>query len=87
MTDEYPLDARGWANTDGAAAYVKSTRATLAIRRVKGSGPRYALQGARIYYSYAALDEWLLRRANIKSTSEVTTRKLASYRATEGKAV
>lgn len=52
-----------------AAEYLRSSRSTLAKRRLTGDGPRYFRIGRAIRYSRVVLDEWMASNAR-RSTSE-----------------
>jgi len=53
----------------GAAAYLNTSRATLARWRVQGGGPPFIKMGGRIRYDVADLDAWLESRRRV-STSD-----------------
>jgi hypothetical protein len=67
--DEYPIDSRGWCETRTAAEHALTTTGNLAILRVKGGGPRYKKAGAKVLYSFAEIDRWLLARPTMAHTS------------------
>lgn len=52
----YPVDARGYTDTKGAAAYLKVSVSKLNKDRHFGMGAEYVLFGRTVRYSYAALD-------------------------------
>jgi excisionase family DNA binding protein len=52
-----------------AAEYLRSSKSTLAKRRLTGDGPRYLRIGRAIRYARSELDEWIARSAR-RSTSE-----------------
>jgi excisionase family DNA binding protein len=56
-----------------AAAYLGSSRSTLAKRRLRGDGPRFFRLGRAIRYRREDLDEWLASRA-ARSTSDYARR-------------
>ncbi|WP_292533821.1 hypothetical protein [Methylocystis sp.] len=68
--EEYPIDERGIAPPDEAASYIHSTKATLAVWRHQGKGPRFIKRGARVFYSYAELDRHHRALKIFSSTAE-----------------
>ncbi|HOT82896.1 MAG TPA: helix-turn-helix domain-containing protein [Candidatus Defluviicoccus seviourii] len=46
-------------NTTEAALYTRLAPQTLAVRRLKGTGPVFLKVGSRVYYRRADLDSWL----------------------------
>lgn len=65
----YPVDERGWAETPNAARHVLTTAGNLAAMRLKGDGPRYKKLGAKVVYSFAELDRWMLSQPTHAHTS------------------
>ncbi len=52
-----------------AAEYLRSSKSTLAKRRLTGGGPQYLRIGRAIRYARSDLDEWIASTAR-HSTSE-----------------
>jgi hypothetical protein len=60
-------------DTHQAAAYLRTSKTTLARLRLNGDGPKFAKAGRKIVYRRAWLDMWLDSRS-FTSTSEARSR-------------
>ena len=54
--DSYPVDARGYTDTNGGAEYLGLSPSKLNKDRHYGVGAEYVVFGKAVRYSYAALD-------------------------------
>ncbi len=58
-----------WYRPMQAAAYVKSSESTLAKKRLKGNGPTYTKFGRLVLYAKRDLDEYLVSRRRLSTSS------------------
>ncbi len=55
-TDRYPVDERGYTDSEGIAAYKKQSVSKVNKDRHYGVGTRFVRFGKSVRYSYAAAD-------------------------------
>ncbi len=58
-----------WLRPKAAAAYVKSSESTLAKKRLNGTGPTYTKFGRLVLYAKRDLDEYLVARRRLSTSS------------------
>lgn len=57
--ENYPIDARGYTDTPGAAKYTGLSQSFLTKARHYGNGPAFVKIGSAVRYSYPALDRFM----------------------------
>jgi len=57
-------------NADAAAAWLGISKQTLAIYRVRGSGPNYCKLGRRVLYPQSELSQWVESRVRVSTTDD-----------------
>ena len=63
MSDDYPVDARGYATDPEGEDYLRIGRGQLRKHRHFGTGPRFVNIGRSVRTSYAELDRWVAQTA------------------------
>ena len=60
--DAYPVDDRGYTDTDGGAEYLNLSSSKMNKDRHYGVGAEFVKFGKAVRYSYAALDAWAAKQ-------------------------
>ena len=73
MTSEiaaYPVDERGYTDTDGGAKYLKLSSSKMNKDRHYSVGAEFVKFGKAVRYSYAALDAWAAKQRRTGTRDE-----------------